>query len=99
MANMNLTLDTAEHPHFYADYCPPLGVYDEMCSTPGFPRPHWEYVIRSLGALGTQELERRAHATGATLPWFSDCSDELRYAPGELTFGHLVKASSFDHLL
>lgn len=40
-------------------YYVPAGSYDEMCSSAGVLRPHWEYLIRSLDALGTQELARR----------------------------------------
>lgn len=57
---MNPALTPGERFDFCADYCAPPEVYDEMCSAPGSPRPHWDYVIRALGALGTQELGRRA---------------------------------------
>ena len=33
--------------------------YNEMCAQPGELRPHWEYVGRTLDALGLQELQRR----------------------------------------
>ena len=33
--------------------------YDEMCSAPGTPRPHWRDLLQSLEELGGRELERR----------------------------------------
>ena len=40
-------------------YSPSTSSYDEMCSTIGNVRPHWDYLIRSLETLGAQELLRR----------------------------------------
>src|SRR4029450_10253158 len=40
-------------------YSPLASSYDEMCSTVGNVRPHWDYLIRSLEKLGAQELLRR----------------------------------------
>ena len=37
----------------------PTGVYDEMLVAPGQPRPHWEYLIPALEALGGGDLEAR----------------------------------------
>ncbi|HUI27331.1 MAG TPA: circularly permuted type 2 ATP-grasp protein, partial [Candidatus Kryptonia bacterium] len=42
------------------DYPLVPGLYDEMCSSAGELRPHWEYVIRSLDALTSDELDRRS---------------------------------------
>ncbi len=33
--------------------------YDEMCSAPGVPRPHWRDLLRALEELGGRELEGR----------------------------------------
>src|SRR5262245_50014638 len=44
-------------------YSVPLGLYDDMCSSAGTLRPHWEYLIRSLETLGTQELAHREQET------------------------------------
>jgi uncharacterized circularly permuted ATP-grasp superfamily protein/uncharacterized alpha-E superfamily protein len=41
-------------------YAPPGGVYDESCSAPGAPRPHWAGVMESLDALGRDGLLARA---------------------------------------
>ena len=40
-------------------YCPVAPLYDEMCLSTGELRPHWEYLIRSLETLGTEEFQRR----------------------------------------
>ena len=44
---------------FCADYQCSNEVYDEMCVNGNQIRPHWEYLIRSLKALGQSEMERR----------------------------------------
>jgi uncharacterized circularly permuted ATP-grasp superfamily protein/uncharacterized alpha-E superfamily protein len=52
----------AFHPerHSFCElYAPPSGNFDEMCTAGGKLREHWEYFIRSLQALGSDELERR----------------------------------------
>jgi len=41
-------------------YTPVANLYDEMCASNGALRPHWDYLIRSLEALGTEELQRRS---------------------------------------
>ncbi|MFO7640782.1 MAG: circularly permuted type 2 ATP-grasp protein, partial [Candidatus Competibacteraceae bacterium] len=40
-------------------YLLPGSGYDEMCSAPGVPRPHWRDLLQSLEELGGRELERR----------------------------------------
>jgi uncharacterized circularly permuted ATP-grasp superfamily protein/uncharacterized alpha-E superfamily protein len=37
--------------------------FDEMCTSDGELRPHWEYLVRSLEALGHAELESRCEET------------------------------------
>jgi uncharacterized circularly permuted ATP-grasp superfamily protein/uncharacterized alpha-E superfamily protein len=44
---------------FYDTYRPLTNSYDEMAAAVGVLRPHWEYVVRSLDALGSLELGRR----------------------------------------
>jgi len=39
-------------------------VYNEMCSTPGSLRKHWEYLGKSLDDLGVAELRRRYSEAG-----------------------------------
>ncbi len=55
-----------------ADYHP-AGSYDELCAAPHQPRPHWQYVMRALDALGRhallsreQEVRRLLHEDGVT---------------------------------
>jgi len=45
----------------FASYRPLEGCRDEMSSEAGVLWPHWEYLSGAIGALGEQELERRAH--------------------------------------
>ena len=39
------------------------GVRDEMCAGDGGVRPHWRYLTRALGAMGSDELQRRYRET------------------------------------
>lgn len=50
---------TSTEPILYRRYTIPPGAYDEMCTADGALRPHWEYVIHSLGTLGPGELKLR----------------------------------------
>ena len=43
-----------------AQYRFPEGSFDEMCLPAGQLRPHWEYLARSLQAMGPAELMRRS---------------------------------------
>ena len=52
-------IQTYDRARFSDNYRFLAGSYDEMCSTAGTLRSHWEYLIRSLEALGVEELERR----------------------------------------
>ena len=49
----------AEEAPLSREYRPLSGHYDEMCTDDGGLRPHWQYVVRALEALGTMELDRR----------------------------------------
>ena len=48
-----------DDPLLTADYRQTAGAYDEMCSSPGVFRPHWDRYIGSLSSLGSKELARR----------------------------------------
>src|SRR5262245_6830659 len=52
-------IHTDNRVRFSDNYRFSAGSYDEMCAAAGGLRPHWEYLIRSLEALGVEELERR----------------------------------------
>lgn len=52
-------IQTYDRARFSDNYRFSAGSYDEMCATAGTLRSHWEYLIRSLEALGVEELERR----------------------------------------
>ncbi len=39
------------------------GVRDEMCAQDGGVRPHWRYLTRALGDMGSDELQRRYQET------------------------------------
>ena len=39
------------------------GVRDEMCAGDGGVRPHWRYLTRALGDMGSDELQRRYRET------------------------------------
>src|SRR6202163_1533817 len=58
---MNISADTMNGPLLSTGYPQTAGVYDEMSAAPGVLRPHWDTFIRSLSALGDQELGRRWH--------------------------------------
>lgn len=47
------------HTPSLAGYPPLTSSYDEMCTTPGDVRPHWDYLIHALEKLGASELLRR----------------------------------------
>jgi uncharacterized circularly permuted ATP-grasp superfamily protein/uncharacterized alpha-E superfamily protein len=47
-------------PGWSMDYRVPADAFDEMCAEPGVLRPHWDYLVRSLTALGETELQRRS---------------------------------------
>jgi len=52
-------IHTDSRVRFSDNYRFSAGSYDEMCAAAGGLRAHWEYLIRSLEALGVEELERR----------------------------------------
>src|SRR5579871_6256088 len=56
---MNSPGNTLEIPVWCAGYHPPATVYDEMCRAPGVLRRHWDELVGSMSALGTDELARR----------------------------------------
>ncbi len=56
---MKTSADTTNAPLLSASYPQTAGVYDEMFAAPGVLRPHWDTLIKSLSALGDQELARR----------------------------------------
>jgi len=56
---MKISADTTNAPLLSAGYPQTPGVYDEMSAAPGVLRPHWDTLIKSLSALGEQELARR----------------------------------------
>jgi len=56
---MKTSADTTNPSLLSAGYSLAPGVYDEMCSATGSLRPHWDVLIKSLSALGDQELARR----------------------------------------
>jgi uncharacterized circularly permuted ATP-grasp superfamily protein/uncharacterized alpha-E superfamily protein len=56
---MKISADTTNAPLLSAGYPQTPGVYDEMSAAPGVLRPHWDTLIKSLSALGDQELARR----------------------------------------
>jgi len=61
-----MSIEAIRAPHHIPlseKYPVPLGLYDEMYSSAGTIRPHWEYLIRSLETLGTQELALREQKT------------------------------------
>ena len=85
MSDVDLAVPTPVHTSLFADYQAPLGSFDELCHAPQQPRSHWEYVIRSLEALGPQELLRREQEVrrllrenGVTYNVYSDARGEGR---------------------
>ncbi len=45
--------------HLFSSYQPGAGAYDESCSAPGAPRPHWDPFVSRLQKLGVDELTAR----------------------------------------
>jgi uncharacterized circularly permuted ATP-grasp superfamily protein len=85
MVDGDLAVPTPAHTNLFTDYQAPTGSYDELCAAPQQPRPHWEYLIRSLEALGPQELVRREQEVrrllrenGVTYNVYSDARGEGR---------------------
>jgi uncharacterized circularly permuted ATP-grasp superfamily protein len=73
-----MTFET-ETPALPRRYAPRPGAYDEVYDSRGEPRQHWNYVLRSLGALGIPELQGRMrdavrllHEDGATYSVYGD---------------------------
>src|SRR5215510_1558499 len=60
-------IHTDNRVRFSDNYRFSAGSYDEMCAAAGGLRPHWEYLIYSLEALGVEELERREQEAGRLL--------------------------------
>jgi len=56
---MKISADTSAAPLLIGNYPQTAGVYDEMSSTGGVLRLHWDTFISSLTALGGEELARR----------------------------------------
>lgn len=78
MLDADLAVPAPAHTSLIADYQAPAGSYDELCRVPQQPRPHWEYVIRALDALGSrtllhreQEVSRLLHENGVTYDVYS----------------------------
>ncbi len=59
MQEAQVSLKTDSNTEFLAKYPLLDGIFDEMSSSNGDIRPHWEYMHRSLKMLGQAELERR----------------------------------------
>lgn len=64
------------------------GLYDEMRLQSGTSRPHWEYLIRALEALGADEVQRRGldvrrllHENGVTYNVYHDAQSSERLWP------------------
>ena len=73
----------AEAAAFARDYRTLPDRHDEMCTADGTLRPHWEYLIRALEALGVAECERRRdearrllHENGVTYNVYDDPGSE-----------------------
>ncbi|HVO22048.1 MAG TPA: circularly permuted type 2 ATP-grasp protein [Candidatus Margulisiibacteriota bacterium] len=69
-------------------YHPVAQLYDEMCLASGDLRPHWDYLIRSLEALGAEDFQRRCldvrrllHENGVTYNVYADPQAEERLWP------------------
>ncbi|HEV3004297.1 MAG TPA: circularly permuted type 2 ATP-grasp protein [Pirellulales bacterium] len=69
----------AEKAGLLSGYKTPPGVYDELCSSPGVLRPHWQRFVAALDDLGSKELARRweqarriIHEHGVTYNVFGD---------------------------
>src|SRR4029453_13937994 len=66
MSSPTNTPGAAARWRFTEDYRPISGVFDEMISAPGVPRPHCEAFVRELESLGPHEFaSRRDHARRA----------------------------------
>jgi uncharacterized circularly permuted ATP-grasp superfamily protein/uncharacterized alpha-E superfamily protein len=72
-------LNPATNSTLFGEYTISNGSYDEVFAAPGVLRPHWEHVVRSLDALGHQELVRRweqarriIHENGVTYNVYGD---------------------------
>ena len=79
MRDADLAVPAPAHYSLLADYHVPAGSYDELCAAPQQPRPHWEYMIRALDALGAgelrlreQEVRRLLHENGVTYNVYPD---------------------------
>ena len=79
MRDADLAVPAPAHDSLLADYHVPAGSYDELCAAPQQPRPHWEYMIRALDALGAgelrlreQEVRRLLHENGVTYNVYPD---------------------------
>jgi uncharacterized circularly permuted ATP-grasp superfamily protein len=89
MSEPNLLASSApEHAGFFEDYRPVAELYDEMCLASGELWPQWEYPIRSLEVLGTEEFQRRAlevrrllHENGVTYNVYADTQASERLWP------------------
>ncbi len=56
---MNTASDPAPQVAFPVGYQPLAAAYDELYAADGSLRPQWDYVMRSLAALGADEFGRR----------------------------------------
>jgi uncharacterized circularly permuted ATP-grasp superfamily protein/uncharacterized alpha-E superfamily protein len=52
----------AQDESLISKYQAPAARYDEMCSAPGVPRPHWQPLYDSLNATSPRELNTRINA-------------------------------------
>jgi uncharacterized circularly permuted ATP-grasp superfamily protein/uncharacterized alpha-E superfamily protein len=59
MPDVIAATETPAGAPFLAGYRPPADAYDELYELDGRMRPHWQYLIRSLAALGQAELAQR----------------------------------------
>ncbi len=67
------TADEGASPPFLSGYRPAGDAFDELYERDGTLRPHWEYLVHSVEALGAAEFDRRCaegrrllHESGAT---------------------------------
>ena len=79
MRDADFAVPAPAHDSLLADYHVPAGSYDELCAAPQQPRPHWEYMMRALDALGAgelrlreQEVRRLLHENGVTYNVYPD---------------------------
>ena len=80
--------DSPVHTRLSEGYRPVAELYDEMCLATGALRPQWEYLIRSLEALGAEEFQRRwldvrrlLHENGVTYNVYADAQATERLWP------------------